>query len=135
MIRLNRGRIVVSRVVNGPAEEIWRVLTDTRLWPCWGPSVAAVQCPDRFIGAGSTGTIRTSFGLALPFTITDYRDRAYWSWRVGRVEATGHRLEPLADGKCSVSFDLPWWALPYAAVCLIALRRIAAMIVPAGERC
>ncbi|WP_435077256.1 SRPBCC family protein [Halococcus sp. AFM35] len=128
-------RLVVARTVDAPAETVWSILTDTARWPEWGPSVAAVDCPERFIQSGSRGYIETvgpgtflgpdRSGLRVPFRITtcaDYR----WTWRVAGVPATGHRVESRGEN-CRVAFEIPLPAAAYAPVCrraLVAIGRI-----------
>lgn len=126
------GRLVIGLSVDCKTEDAWQVLTDTRLWPEWGPSVKLVDCRQRRIGPGSAGKIKTSLGIWVPFTITEYRDQKFWAWRIGRFRATGHRLEKSDENCCTIAFDMPWWAAPYLAVCLVALRRIR-RLVEAGE--
>ncbi|MCG6929842.1 MAG: SRPBCC family protein [Desulfofustis sp.] len=128
MLRIENSRLVIGLTIRCPVHEAWRVLTDTRAWPRWGPSVVQVACERRFIGPGSEGRVRTRLGFWVPFTITDYRERQYWSWRIGGFPATGHRLEGKDDGTCVVAFDMPWWACPYLLVCRIALGRIKDML-------
>lgn len=125
MVTLKNKRIIVSRQVDCTTEEVWRVITDTEQWPRWGPSVSGVKCSQRHIGPASTGYVKIIMGLWLPFTITEYQHLHYWSWRIGRVQATGHRLTETGADTCMVSFDLPWWAGPYVLVCSIALSRIS----------
>jgi hypothetical protein len=117
--------VKVARVIDAPANQVWHWLTDTRQWPRWGPSVREVECAERHIRHGSTGRVRTVLGLWAPFTITDFDDGRYWSWRVYGLPATGHRLEALGPGRCRLTFEIPAMAAPYAAVCKIALARIA----------
>ena len=57
----------------------------------------------------------------LPFEVARFEDGHAWSWRVGGILATGHRVEPLGPSRCRVVFELPALALPYA--------------VSAGARC
>jgi uncharacterized protein YndB with AHSA1/START domain len=116
----------VDRRFDASAETVWDVLIDTERWPEWGPSVRSVECPDRRIRAGSRGRVETVGGLDLPFEITaceEYR----WTWRVARIPATGHRVEPLDRG-CRCVFEIPLVAAGYAPVCRIALSRIASMV-------
>jgi hypothetical protein len=115
-------RLVVSRDVAADRERVWTVLTDTERWPDWGPSVTAVDADTRIVEAGSTGRVRLPGGVWLPFEITScagYR----WTWRVARIPATGHRVEAAGDG-CTVAFELPLYATPYAPVCVRALDRV-----------
>lgn len=115
----------MSRTVRADREAAWELLTDTRRWPEWSPTVGAVEADERRIRAGTTGRVRVA-GLRLPFEITScegYR----WTWDVARVPATGHRVDA-ADGggeRCRVVFELPVLAAGYAPVCDRALDRIA----------
>jgi hypothetical protein len=116
----------VSRRIPARSEVVWEVLIDTRQWSTWGPSVAGAEIDgggDR-IGAGTTGRIRTAVGLALPFRVTTWEPGRSWSWSVGGVPATTHRVEPDGSDACRLVFGVPWWAPPYLAVCALALPRI-----------
>lgn len=117
----------MSRVVEAPPDRIWSVLTHTRYWPEWGPSVSAVDPPDAEIRAGTTGRVRTPVGVAVEFEVTEcapYR----WTWTVAGVPATGHRIDPQPDGTSRVVFELPAVAFPYVPVCELALRRIERLV-------
>jgi hypothetical protein len=127
-------RLTVSRVVDAPADAAWTLLTDTARWSEWGPSVAAVDCPTRFVSAGTTGRIRIAgVGVWVPFAVDSYTDgggagfERRWTWRVARLPATGHRVEPL-DGQCRVSFEVPLLAAGYVPACRRALDRIAGLL-------
>ena len=115
-------QIVVSRAIDAPPDVVWSLLTDTQRWPEWGPSIVGVASEDRFIQAGTRGHVRTIGGLELSFRITECADRR-WTWRVARVPATGHRVEPLGAG-CRVAFEIPPLAAPYALVFRRALATI-----------
>jgi len=118
-------RLVVEQHVAADRDRVWTILTDTERWPEWGPSVTGVDSSDRFIETGTTGRVRLPGGLPLPFEITGcggYR----WTWEVARLPATGHRVET-AEGGCTVGFELPLYAVPYAPVCRRALDRIEAL--------
>ncbi len=107
-------------------EDLWDVLTDTRQWPAWGPSVREVASAERYIRAGSTGTVVvTGLGLRLGFRITELEPGRRWCWSVARLPATGHRVDPAPGGGARVVFELPRWAFAYAPVCREACRRIA----------
>ena len=84
----------VTESISAPAAIAWTLLTDTRAWPHWGPSVRAVDAPARFITAGMRGRVQTTPGPWLPFEITDWEEGTYWRWRVGGIPATGHRVSP-----------------------------------------
>jgi hypothetical protein len=49
-----------------------------------------------------------------------------WTWRVARVPATGHRVDPLGD-RCRVSFEVPLVAAGYVPVCRRALDNVASL--------
>lgn len=123
-IFIAKGRWIVSRDLEWPASEVWRAITDTNLWPVWGPSVTSVECPDRFITPSSRGQVRTALGFRVPFTITRFTEGHYWSWQIGKFEATGHRVIPLSRQTCRLEFEMPWWSAPYSLVCALALRRL-----------
>jgi hypothetical protein len=62
-------------------------------------------------------------GPALPFEVTELVPGRRWSWRVARVPATTHAVEPVGAGT-RVTFGVPLWAPAYLAVCALALRRL-----------
>jgi hypothetical protein len=124
-------RLEVTRRVRADPDRVWAVLTDTELWPEWGPSVTDVECADRFVREGSTGRVRTPVGLWLPFVVRSCADRR-WTWDVARVPATGHRVEAAGDGAVAV-FELPPLFGAYAPVCRRALDRIAKLATESGR--
>jgi len=119
-------RLVVSREIAADRETVWDVLTDTEQWPEWGPSVTAVDSPQRYIAAGTTGRVRLPGGLWVPFEITECGEYR-WGWRVARVPATGHRVEATSGG-CRVGFEVPLYGAVYAPVCRRALARIERLV-------
>lgn len=106
------------------AATAWRLLIDTETWPQWGPSVRAVDAPERLIGPGLRGRVQTVAGFWLPFEITRWRPGRDWAWHVAGLPATGHLVEPLAPSRCRVTFTVPSWAPLYLPVCGAALRRL-----------
>ncbi|MFC7203691.1 SRPBCC family protein [Haloferax namakaokahaiae] len=118
-------RLVVSRVISASTAECWRLLTDVEYWPAWGPSVSAVRGVAGRIEAGSHGEVRVA-GVWVPFTVETY-ERNRWTWRIAGIPATGHRVRPWGVDSCLVSFEVPLAAAPYAAVCAVALERIATL--------
>ncbi|WP_245758312.1 SRPBCC family protein [Halogeometricum limi] len=119
-------RLVVERVVDAPADAAWDCLVETRTWPRWGPSVAAVRGPER-IGPGATGAVKIAVvGAWVPFEVTTFDEGARrWTWRVAHVPATGHRVAALGERRCRVAFEIPLVAAGYAVVCRRALSKIA----------
>ena len=115
----------ICTTIHAPPETVWNIVTDTHLWPIWGPSLQKVACADRTIHLGCTGRLKTPFHFWLPFTITQYTHISYWSWRVGGVEATGHRITKNRDNTSTLCFEMAWWLFPYLLVCRVALNRIA----------
>lgn len=130
----------VSRRVAAPADAVWTLLTDTRQWPAWGPSITGAEPADAApagavtaeLGPGSRGRVRTVLGVALPYAVTGFEAGRYWSWSVAGVAATGHRVTPQTGG-CLVTFTVPWWAPAYLPVCALALRRIERLAAAAGS--
>lgn len=117
-------RLTIGKTYAISSDVIWWLMTDTRLWPLWGPSVRAVDCSDAVINSASTGRILTALGLWISFAVGDFVPGIYWDWRVAGVPATGHRVKPLGPGRCRLSFDMPAWAVAYLPVCYLALMRI-----------
>lgn len=82
-------------------------------------------------GTGPTAGL----GLAL-FRVTEVEEGRRWRWRVARVPATGHRVEPGTAGRdgaapgreCRVGFELSPLAAGYAVVCRRALDDPAALL-------
>ena len=103
----------VSRVIRTPAPVAWLLLIDTAEWPRWGPSVRAVDAPERLIQPGMRGRVQTTPGLWLPFESTAWPPRESWAWRVAGIDATGQGVEPLDPDRCRVSFLVPCWAPLY----------------------
>ncbi len=122
-----------SQSLDAPAQRVWRLITDTHAWPQWGPTVREVDCRDRYIQAGSTGRVRTPFGIWLPFAVERFEPQSYWDWRVGGVAATGHWVKPLGRQRCELAFSVPFWAIGYGVVCRAALKRIERMLAIAFE--
>lgn len=117
-------RLVVSRVVRAPAERAWDLLTDTTRWPEWGPSVAAVDAPTRYIQQGTRGHVELArVGLRVPFEVTAC-DPYRWTWDVAGLPATGHAVTPRGPDRCRVAFEVPLAGAGYAVVCREALVRI-----------
>ena len=117
----------VASTLDAPAAVALRLLTDTQAWPKWGPSVRAVDAPQRFITDGTRGRVQTTPGIWLSFEITEWEEGRAWAWRVGGIPATGHRVTPMAASSCRVAFAIPRWAPFYVPVCRIALRRLASL--------
>jgi len=124
MILYENNRISVCREIAAKPSAVWDILTDTQLWPVWGPSVLNVDCNDRYITTGSSGRVKTLLSFWLPFTVTAFRRLEYWSWNIGPVAATGHRLIRKSETSCILCFDMAWWAAFYIPICWLALHKI-----------
>jgi len=120
-------RLRVGLRANCRPEAVWAVLSDTRLWPTWGPSITrvAVEGTDVVVHKGMRGRVCTVFGWTLPFEIDHVEPGKSWTWRVAGVKATGHEVLPDGAQGAWIVFTMPVWALFYAAVCLWAARKIA----------
>jgi uncharacterized protein YndB with AHSA1/START domain len=119
----------VSRTIAAPPARVWEALVDLDRWPDWGPSVrrAELDGGGRILSEGASGRVSTVGGVTLPFRVTEFVDGERWSWDVGSVAATSHAVVA-APGGSVVTFGVPWWAAPYAAVCHIALGRIERVV-------
>ena len=120
--------LATSVEIKAPAAAAWHLLTDTSRWPQWGPSVSSVESAERYIGPGSTGRLQTSFGVWLPFRVTEFVAGERWSWEVAGIPATGHRVESLERDRCRVVFEVPLLAAPYLPVCRLAAERIRSIL-------
>jgi len=120
--------VTISRTIAAPPESVWEVLVDLEAWPKWGPTVRRAELIDaERLALGTTGTVWTALGVALPFTISEFEEGRHWAWRVAGVSATSHDVRPAPAGS-TLRFGVPWYAPAYLAVCDIALRRIDDMV-------
>lgn len=125
--------LTVSRRISAPVDVVWSLLVTVQDWPRWGPSVRGVELDTERIAAGSRGTVIARGGVRLPFEITVFEPQRRWSWRVAGVAATDHSVR--ADGDATVvCFGVPMPVAPYAAICVIALRRIERLANPSAAR-
>lgn len=113
----------VSRSIPSPAAVVWRLLVEVEAWPRWGPTVSEATVPSGVVHGGARGTVRTSLGPSLPFSITRFEDGRTWAWSVAGIPATSHHVRSTPDG-CVVTFGVPWWGPAYLPVCALALRRL-----------
>ena len=126
-LKVNLLHLALRRSIAAEAPVVWDIVTDTRRWPEWGPTVKAVDYPTTHIHAHSTGWVKTALGAWLFFRVTSFEPGRYWKWRVSGIPATGHRVEPLAPQACLLTFEVPSVAAPYLTVCKKAADRIAAI--------
>ena len=126
-IALRHGMATVEREVAAPPEKVWDLLVDLRAWPKWGPTVERAELDEPgLLALGSRGRVWTPFGLALPFTITEFDPGRSWRWEVAGIPATRHEVWP-TDWGARVVFGAPWWAAAYLPVFAVALQRIERM--------
>jgi hypothetical protein len=119
--------LTTTRFSPAAPEAAWHLLVDLAAWPRWGPTVAGADLDEPGpLRLGSTGRVWTPVGVPLPFRITEFTPGRSWGWAVAGVPATRHHVTPEGDG-CRVGMDVPLWAPAYLPVCMIAVRRIAAM--------
>lgn len=124
MLKIAFPSIEIRQAIEVPSYEVWNIMTDTSLWPRWGPSVRRVECADRRIKAGSTGRVQLMPGIWIKFVVTSLVEGRYWSWHILGVRATGHRVEPINKTHCLAIFEIPILAFPYIIICKVALNRI-----------
>ncbi len=128
MIKLSKTHIDVGKMFVASPAVLWDLITDTTLWPSWGPTVKAVRSPERYICKGSKGRVLTAVGLWLPFVVTEYERHRFWSWKVASIKATGHRVQPTDMGGGYLWFEVPIIAAPYLVICQMALNRIEGIL-------
>lgn len=116
-----------ERVVDAPAADVWRILTDLDDWPRWGPSVRSAAIEGGAPRPGARGTVTTIAGVRLAFEITAWEPPRRCAWKVAGVRATDHVVEPMGDSRCRVRIGVPWFAAPYLVVCRVGLARIGAL--------
>ena len=115
----------IERFIDAPPDAVWSVLVDLDAWPQWGPSVQGAELAEAGpLGLGSRGKVWAPFGVALPFTITEFEENRRWTWEVAGISATSHGVDPDGDG-CRAWMSVPLWAPAYLGVCAVALQRIA----------
>ena len=131
MLEISSSQVSFGKYLKARPSDIWRLLTDTSMWPVWGPTVMKVESADRFIRFGSKGRVKTVAGIWLPFEITAYKQCSNWSWKVASIKATAHRVTDVSESGCTLWFDTPILAAPYSLACQWALVRIEKLL-PAG---
>jgi len=114
-----------------PPDRAWEAIACFAQWPTWGLSIADVDARERRVRAGLTGRVKLRFGFWLPFEITAVDEGRRWDWAVAGVPATGHLVEPHAEG-CRVTFTAPWWAVPYRIVLAQALVELERSLPRSG---
>jgi len=124
----------VGKTIHAPAEAVWQTLIDTRLWPVWGPSIVAVECPQRWISEGVEGRVKTALHLWVPFRISCFSEPLYWHWHVAGIPATGHRVRPLGVASCELIFEIPYNAFFYRPICRRALNNISRITLEQSSR-
>lgn len=122
--------LTVDRVIAAPPSVVWKLMSDLDAWPKWGPAIRGAELDQPYdqLTTDATGVVHTSMRVALPFRITEFDPGRYWAWQVAGIPATGHRLDPAANG-ARVTIGVPWWSAPYLAVCAIALQRMEGLAV------
>jgi hypothetical protein len=125
----------VTRHLAVPPDGVWDALTDLDKWPKWGPSIVAAKLNSggRRLHDGAVGQVQTPIGAWLTFRVTQWDEGRSWAWSVAHVPATGHRVEPGAEGGAAATIDVPLWAAPYAPLCWVALGRLGRLVAGGGE--
>ena len=128
MINFSHSHISISRVVRCSAKDAWDLLTDTQKWHLWGPTVAGVNCEERYIRKGVEGHVQIPTRQWLRFIVTEYEHQHYWHWKVASLSATGHRLDIVDNQSCRIAFELPFLWAPYVTICWLALKRLTKLL-------
>ena len=119
-----RWRFRVRRTISEPSHKVWEILTNTKYWPIWGPSIQSVAPSDTKIILGTQGSVKTILGFHVTFVITKFKEQNVWDWDTCGLPVTGHTIRPINSQCTEVIFDLPVLLAPYALFCWIALRKI-----------
>ena len=119
-----RWRFRVRRTISEPSHKVWEILTNTKYWPVWGPSIQSVTPNDTKIIQGTKGSVTTVFGFRVNFVITKFEEQNIWNWDTCGLPVTGHTVRAINARSTEVTFDLPVLIAPYALVCWIALLKI-----------
>ena len=118
-----------DRVIAARPEAVRALLVDLDAWPRWGPTIARATVSDSGGSAlGSSGTVWTVVGVALPFTVTEFEPGRRWAW-TGRW-CPGHtpRGSPGTE-RLNGEFRCAVMGAGVSCGCAVALRRIDGMLV------
>lgn len=113
--------------IRAPVDRVWRLLTEFRSWPEWGPTVRGVDSDVEAVAFGVKGRVQTALGFQLPFEIMDFEDGRYWDWSVAGVRATGHRVTELSSDRTHVEFTVSRFLWPYVWILSRGLRHLKAI--------
>jgi uncharacterized protein YndB with AHSA1/START domain len=119
-----RWRFRVRRTISEPQRKVWELLTNTKYWPMWGPSIQSVAPRDTKIILGTKGSVKTVFGFHVSFVITKFEEQNVWDWDTCGLPVTGHTIRSISPHSTEVIFDLPVLLAPYALFCWMALHKI-----------
>jgi uncharacterized membrane protein len=114
----------MSIEIDASVANVWRLVSEFKSWPEWGPSIRSVQSEANSIAVGVRGHVTTLVGVRLPFEIVTVDPQRFWDWKVAGVPATGHLLFDLGEGRTRVEFTVPVVLAPYAIVLRVGLRRL-----------
>lgn len=84
------------------------------------------------VESGLTGRVRTPVGVWLPFTVDEVVAGTRWTWHVAGIPATGHRVDVVTAATSRLVIEVPPWAVAYAPVCLLGVRRLSALAARAA---
>jgi hypothetical protein len=130
VVRTDRGRrFRLSKTLQCEPEVPWKLLTEVKYWPEWGPLLTNVDYPDPTIKQGTRVRVQLIGFIKVPFDIDRVTDEL-WTWSLfgGTPPADGHRVEAVDNYRSRVSFELPLWAPFYLPICALGLRKIQSLI-------
>ena len=129
-IRTDRGRrLRIAREVPALPEGAWTLMSAVEHWPAWGPLLTGVRYPHARVREETAGEVQLLHLCWIPFRIQRVGE-FFWSWTVlgTTPPSDGHRVEPLGKNRCRISFEVPFWGIPYLPVCYGALRTMETML-------
>ena len=126
--------MMVTATGRATPERVWDRYTRPATWTQWAPHIAAVDCADEVVAAGTTGRVIGPAGVSVDFEIeeVDPLPRS-WTWKVGRGSTQirlHHDVLPTGDGQtmATMRLDGPLATIlqPYRLLASRALRGLVA---------
>ncbi len=126
--------MMVTATGRATPERVWDRYTRPATWAQWAPHIAAVDCADEVVAAGTTGRVLGPAGVSVDFEIEEVDPvLRSWTWKVGRGSTKmrlHHDVVPTGDGQtmATMRLDGPLATIlqPYRLLASRALRGLVA---------